>query len=260
MGGFISLIENLAPGIYVVAGAVFLWNLRTLFISRNELRFAQYGLEKELANRKGGRAFTIAILMIEVLIAAWAISSLAAPTWSEGLPATQEVNAQSDFRSATPAGGGVLGIDANVQPTSGPNILSTAPPPSTPVGTIGPNDPPVGCDPDVAWIHFPGNGQYVFEEIDIIGTADAPNFSKYRFEIKGVVEESFSLFTQADYTSPVRNNVLGRIFPLTLLFGEYRFRLVVFDTNNEVVGLCEITIWIEEPQPTATPLGGGVPQ
>jgi hypothetical protein len=259
MGGFISLIENLAPGIYVIAGLLLLWNIRSWFVSRGELRFAQYGLEKELAQRRGGRAVTLVLVMVELLIAVWAISTLAAPTWSDGLPDTPAVNIAQDFFTATPAGDGELAIDPNAPPTAGPGILATAPPPSTPVGTIGPSDPRRGCDPDRAWIQIPGNGQYVFEEMDIIGTANVPNFSKYRFEIKGVAQNEFSLFP-VDYTQPVVNNVLGRVLPTALLPGEYRFRLTVFNTNNDVTGQCEITIWITEPQPSPTPLGAGVPQ
>lgn len=260
MGGFISLIENLAPGLYVIGGLMLLWNIRALFVSRGELRFAQYGLEKELAQRRGGRAVTLVFVMAELLIAVWAISTLAAPTWSDGLPDTPEINVARDFFTATPAGGGELAIDANARPTDGPGILATAPPPSTPVGTIQPSDPRRGCDPETAWIQIPANGQLIFEETSIIGTANVENFSKYRFEIRNVENASnFSLFPAADYTEPVVNNVLGNILPV-LFNGEYRFRLTVFDTNNAVAGQCEITIFITEPPLTATPLGAGAPQ
>ena len=261
MGAFISLVENLAYGLYVLAGLVLVLQLRAIFIARGELRFAQYGLEKELAEQRGGRAITLLLLMIELMVAVWAISTLASPTWNDGIPDTPIVNADRDFRTSTPIGGGSLDIDANAGPTAGPGILATAPPPSTPIGTIGPSEPRRGCDPDVAWIQIPANGQFIFEEMDIIGTANSPDFSKYRFEIRGMEEDQFSVYTPTDFTSPVVDGVLGRVFPLFLIPDrEYRFRLMVFNNINEVVGSCEITIWITDPQPTATPIGGGVQQ
>lgn len=260
MGAFISLIESLAPGLYVLAGVLLFLNLRSLMMAQGELRFAQYGLEKELAQRRGGRAITLIFVMIELLVAIWAISALAAPTWSDGLPSTAVVNSGRNFTTSTPVGDGSLGIDAEAGPTAGPGILATAPPPSTPIGTIGPFDQRVGCDPDVAWIQIPANGQYVFEEMDVLGTANSPDFAKYRFEIRGTAEDQFSVYTPTDFTNPVQDGILGRILPVYLLEGEYRFRLTVFNTVNEVVGSCEITIWITEPQATATPIGAGISQ
>lgn len=260
MGSFITLIESLAPGIYVIAGILLLWNLRLIGIARGEIRFAQYGLEKELAQRRGGRAITIGFVMVELIIGAWAISTLAAPAWSDGLPDRTETRIVGDFLTSTPVGGGELGIDVNARPTAADAILATAPPPSTPVGTISQNsDPRRGCDPDTAWIQIPGNGQIIFEELDIIGTANVLNFSKYRFEIRSISSDQFNLYTegQVDYINPVQDNVLGRLLPAPLLTGEYRFRLTVFDASENLTGLCEITIFIERPPVTETPQGGG---
>ncbi|PJF44998.1 MAG: hypothetical protein CUN55_01080 [Phototrophicales bacterium] len=256
MGEFLSLIENLAPGLYVLGTAIVLWHVRSLWLAVSELRFAQFGLERELAQRRGGRSFTFVAVMIELMIAVWGISTFAAPTWREGLPSSITPNAGRTFQTNIPPNSGNnFDIDPNRAATEGPGILSTFAPPSTPVGTIGPSDPRVGCDPDRAWIQIPANGQYVFADTTIIGTANVEDFSKYRFEIKGVAQSNWSVYTDGERTTPVINGPLGNIVPFGLLIGEYRFRLVVFNTLDEVAASCEITIWITDPQPTATPLG-----
>lgn len=261
MGGFISLIENLAPGLYVLGGAVLLWHLRSLFIASSELRFAQFGLEKELAQRRSGRSVTYVIVVVELLVVVWAIGAITGPTWRDGLPFTATPDVGGDFATNVPNNSGE-GFDAaaNAGPTDGPGILATFAPPSTPIGTIGPSDARIGCDPDRAWIQIPANGQYVFEDTTIIGTANVDGFAKYRFEIKGIGQDNFSVYNEGERTTPVINGPLGNIVPFgALLIGEYRFRLVVFNTLDQVAASCEITIWITDPEPTPTPLGASGP-
>lgn len=253
MGGFLSLITSLATGLYVICGFLLFWNLRVFYTARNELRVAQFGLERELAERRGGRALTMVLFMLEIIITIWAISSIASPAWSEGLPGPTQT-ARPTFITSTPAGGGSFDIQ-NTGPTE-ISIPATFAPPSTPQGTIGPRDPRGGCDTNTAWIEYPANGMYVFQVETILGTANIENFGKYRFEIRSLESSEFSLYPR-DYDRPMVNGPLGELNPARLLPGEYRFRLVVFNTNNDVMARCEITIWITDPVPTATPIGAG---
>ncbi|NDJ85802.1 MAG: hypothetical protein GYB66_07945 [Chloroflexi bacterium] len=255
MGDVLSLIESLAPGLYVICGLLLVWNIRSLIIAEGELRYAQYGLEKELAERRGGRSLTMVVIMIEILVVVWGVSNVASPAWSEGLPDGTAEAGQRQFMTSTPGSGGDFEFQiASPQPT---DVLATAAPPSTPIGTIGPHDPKLKCDTSRAWIDYPANGMYIFEDIDVIGTASIENFAKYRFEIKGPSSSEFSVYTQGDRVEPVVDGPLGRISPLDLIPGQYRFRLVVFDTDNNPRAQCEITIWIQDPVPTATPIGAG---
>lgn len=259
MGGFFSLIENLATGLYVISGFLLVWNLRILWLARGELQYAQFGLEKELAERRGGKALTMVILMVEAIGAVWAISNISSPAWSEGLPYPTPT-AMITFATGAPPGSGV-GSGINIQNTGPTDIAipATFAPPSTPQGTIGPRDSRSGCDPSHAWIEYPANGMYIFQTEDIVGTASIDNFSKYRFEIRSIDSDQFSVLPD-DHSTPVLNGKLGNFVPFYLLPGEYRFRLVVFNTNSEVAARCEITVWVTDPVPTATPIGGGVVQ
>lgn len=254
MGAFFSLIENLSTGLYFICGVSLIWHLRSLMQARHDLKLAQYGLERELAERQGGRALTVVLVMVELVVIIWGISNYASPTWSAGLPdSNTESNIDSPFITNTPAGDGVFGIQ--VRTAAPTDVLATAAAPSTPVGTIGPRSQRTGCDPNQAWIEYPANGMYVFEEIPVMGTATIDDFAKYRFEIRKATDTDFSLYSKGDYNQPVVGGTLGNFLPSVLLPGEYRFRLTVFDTNNSIRASCEITINIIEPVPTPTPLG-----
>ncbi len=256
MGGFLSLIDSLALGLFVICGFFLTRNLWIWMSARHELQWSQFGLEREMAERRGGRALTFILLMVETIIFVWAISGLALPAWSEGLPSTPDSNANRQFKTNIPPGDGDSGLIVDVGTAAPTDVLSTAAPPSTPAGTIGPRDPRAGCDPSTAWIEYPANGMYVFQEEPVLGTANVPNFASYRFEIRSVESSDFSVY-RGDYDQPVTEGPLGTISPSVLLPGEYRFRIVVFDNTNEVRARCEITITITDPVPTPTPIGAG---
>jgi hypothetical protein len=48
---------------------------------------------------------------------------------------------------------------------------------------------------------------------------------------------------------------LSQFNPAPYAEGEYLFRLMVFDTNAELKVSCQVTIYISDPVPTATPIG-----
>jgi hypothetical protein len=137
----------------------------------------------------------------------------------------------------------------------GPDIIQTAPPPSTPVGTIVSRGGRVGCITDQAWIAIPDDGMLVFEPLTIYGTAAIENFAFYRFEIRqNRPGFNFAPIPQ-DYTQPVINGPLGQFVPNNFIEGIYRLRLAVFDTNSAMVASCELTVVLEQPEPTPTPIG-----
>lgn len=259
MGDFIEFIESISLGVYFICGFFLIWNLRSLMIARGEQHVARYQLEREFADRRGGRSLTIIILMAEILIFIWATTTLASPAWSEALSdnPSKDTDSPRSFQTSTAAREGSFDIEAVGGPT---DILipRTAAPPSAPTGTIRPSDQREGCDISHAYIEYPVNGMVVSQYETVHGTASLDDFSKYRFEIKSANSDTFSVISN-DARTPVIEGPLGAIEPFNLIPGEYRFRLVVFDTNNQMLAHCEITIWIEDAVPTATPTVVGGP-
>ena len=137
-------------------------------------------------------------------------------------------------------------------------ILPTPTLTPTPVGTIIPNAPAAECsDPNVG-LQIPANGMIVFEPLVVVGTADAPNFAFYRFELNGPATFGSWATIGSDGTNAVPTlGVLGQFAPSFYPSGEYRFRVTVFDITSTQVGACAITLYISEPIPTATPIAAG---
>jgi hypothetical protein len=116
----------------------------------------------------------------------------------------------------------------------------------------------VGCDTPNATLQVPGNGMIVFEPMLVRGTAYTDNFSFYKFELSGAATGGNFAPVPVDGTNPVQETGdLGQFVPAFYEPGEYRFRVVVFDTTNTVRAVCEMTIFISEPIPTPTPLATG---
>ncbi|MBN1563839.1 MAG: hypothetical protein JXA10_08365 [Anaerolineae bacterium] len=255
----VFLIRDVARGLYIISMGGILFMALRLRGARRELSMSQFTLEREHALVKQANAITFGGLMIEFLIAIWAIANVMAPTIDDIQAGDQAggVPPMERFVTSTPAPNPpvALGVDGAID--TGPDLFASPVPTVTPVGTIMPDAPDiVGCANDAAWIHVPGNGQLLFEATTVLGTASVSDFAFYRFEIKQAVTGAEFAPIGGDKPVPVVNGPLGEILPFSLPTGEYRFRLVVFDNTQTLRASCEITIHISEPPPTATPIGG----
>jgi len=259
IASLVFLIEQIAPGLYIIsAGGIFLM-ARRLILARRDLAVSQFTLEREHALVKQASAITVGGLLIEFSLAVWAVANLMAPTIRD-IQVGDNVGAappQERFVTSTPAPNPpvALGVDGPID--AGPDLFASPVPTVTPVGTIMPDAQDIiGCAQDAAWIHVPGNGQLLFEATTVIGTASVSDFSFYRFEIKPAISGAEFAPIGGDNPVPVVNGPLGEILPFNFPTGEYRFRLVVFDNTKTLRSSCEITIHISDPPPTPTPIGG----
>lgn len=261
MTSLVSLIENIAPGMYIICMGGILWMAYRLIHARRDLAMAQFKLEREQALVRQASAITIGGLLLETLIGVWAIANLMAPTLRDIQVGNDPIQAQAPerFVTSTPAANAPLSLDAGPAGDEGPELFATPVPTQTPVGTIIPDAPEVvGCPRDSAWLLIPGNGQRIFETTTVQGTAQVANFAFFRFEIRPTGAGEQLRVLSSDTTEPVVNGPLGVIEPRLIGNGEYRFRLAVFDNTRTMRAVCEVTIHITEPPPTATPIGAGI--
>lgn len=265
----ISLVfftEQIAIGLYILAGLGILISLRSLLMARQQLEAAQFELQKELAGFKVANATTAVLLFLELGLGVLATAEVIAPTLRAQPPKSITVVervAEAPFVTAAPgsvlvgtppsnfaAGVEIQGIEdeLNLAPFATPTLTPT------PVGTIVPDVPAaVGCDTPNALLRIPANGMIVFDATSVVGSANIDNFAFYRFELNG--PETNNVWAKlAEYTVPVIEGNLGQIVPSQLTPGEYKFRLMVFDIANAPQATCTITIIISEPIPTPTPI------
>lgn len=262
MMAVVFLIEQVALGLYILAGVAALVMWRRLARAQRELRATHFELERDIFRYQRSNALTALVLLAEFALAILGIQSVVAPTLRQtmNLGALSSPITDLPFETPTPApvvfGGAPIDVSGvQIGEEEVVQVIATPTLTPTPVGIILPNPPPAaGCDTPGATLQVPANGMLVFEPINIIGTAFTENFAFYRFEING--PQTFGSFAPLrDYDRPVQEtSVLGQFVPAFYQPGQYQFRLAVFDSTNTLRAACMVNITISEPQPTPTPL------
>ncbi len=261
MNGLVFLIEQVAPGLYILIGLGVFMTWRRLRRARTEYRATYFELEREIFREKQANAVTSLVLLAQLALVVVGVQQIVAPSIRETSEVVQSVVLEdTPFYTPTPAPVqfGSSPIDASgieIGSTEIPQVLATPTMTPTPVGTILPGAAPVsGCDTPGATLQVPANGMVVFEPINVMGTAFTENFAFYRFELNG--PQTFGSFaTLRDYYQPISTmSELGQFVPSFYQPGAYQFRLTVFDITNTLRAACTVNITISEPIPTPTPL------
>ncbi len=262
MNGLFFLIEQIAPGLYIVLGVFLFLTWRSWMRSRYNARATRFELERGIHKEKQANALTTLVLLVEAGLVVFGVQMVVVPAIRAENPNPEAVSVNITdglAQSPTPAQvtPGASFIDASgVQ--LGPReeeVFVTPTLTFTPVGTIFDNPPPLsGCETPNAFLQVPANGMLVFDSLVIRGTAYADNFAFYRFELSGPATQG-NFVPIGDYTQQVTNlGVLGQFVPALYEPGDYRFRLMVFDVSSTLRAACEVNIRITLPPPTATPL------
>ena len=257
----IALIDQIAIGIYFLIVAGILLALRRYLVHGEEYRASYFELERDLSRYRRTNAVTVIILLLELALIVAGVQIVMVPELLRDRDIqdllSRSGTVDSRFETPVPAPPARdLGIDPVALPRSGGEtnqIQATPVPTPTPVGTIIPADPPIGCDSPEAQLVVPGNGMRVFQPIPVSGTVFTDQFSYASIEISG--PSTFGSFQRIDdQTQDVRQNaVFSQFSPAGYEEGEYEFRVMVFDITNTLKASCQVHIYISEPLPTLTP-------
>jgi len=260
----VAFINQVAVGIYFLIAAGILFALRRFFIWGDEYRSSYFELERDLSRYRQANAVTAVILLIELAVIIAGIQVMVAPALQrdrqiENLVAAARVE-DGVFETPVPAAPAAnLSIEPVALPRSADfagQIQPTPPLTPTPVGTIIPADPAVGCDSPQAQLSIPANGMRVFQPIPVVGTVFTDQFAYAKIEING--PSTFGNFQVIeDQSTEVRiRSAFSQFVPAGYQPGEYEFRLMVYDVTNTLKAVCMVHIYISDPLPTITPLGG----
>jgi hypothetical protein len=125
--------------------------------------------------------------------------------------------------------------------------LARAPDTPTPAPNTGGSgtNVPAACTSAGTQIVSPGNGVRLSGVVEVLGTANLPNFSFYKFEIQWPDTEQW--VTVQSFDVPVAGGFLGNwdTRPLAEQPGTYKFRLVVVDNTGNFPEPCVISVVIE---------------
>ena len=250
MAFFVQLLANYAGLIYIalIIGAAFY--VREIIVARQDLQQSLYSLEREAANSRLWRSFLMLGLLGLVAAATLILSTVVAPQVTTGVG------------RATPTAAFTLPTNTPT-PTFQPTPTRTPRPPTPVPGTLTPTVAgavpevptptalplPAACpDPNVQ-IVAPVAGQVFSGEIQVRGTADAPNFAFYKLTLNGPATGNVTQTAGDVVRAPVRDGVLGAIDPANLLSqpGVYMVGLVVVDNTGNELPHCDVSIVVQAP-------------
>jgi len=219
MGYVYRSLDTYEPLIYISLAILGLFVFRRMWVMWREWRDAVYTLEREFALGRLGRATALGFLVLALFFVEFYIATFVAPS----LPASDLMITPTLDLLTTPQAT-LLPVDATQA------ALVTQPVQS---GMSG-------CVTDQIMITSPRSGEDVSAVVDLIGTANVPNFGFYKYEI--ALEGTQNWATVAAYREPKNNESLGKWNTLSLSNGAYFLRLVVIDNVGTSLEPCVIAV------------------
>jgi len=219
MGYVYRSLDTYEPLIYISLAILGLFVFRRMWVMWREWRDAVYTLEREFALGRLGRATALGFLVLALFFVEFYIATFVAPS----LPASDLMITPTLDLLVTPQAT-LLPVDATQA------ALVTQPVQS---GMSG-------CVTDQIMITSPRSGEDVSAVVDLIGTANVPNFGFYKYEI--ALEGTQNWATVAAYREPKNNESLGKWNTLSLSNGAYFLRLVVIDNVGTSLEPCVIAV------------------
>jgi hypothetical protein len=222
--------------IYVVAGAIAIWQVVKFIFAWQELGKSAFGLERENAQYKLNTAAAFLVLMLLTVVGEFMLVSFVAPAVPGAIPI----------------------------PTPTLNLLATAtitlPPPTPtpsetgqPGGTAQPDGTPQPaalpeqskCVAGQVIITDPKDGAEISDIVTLKGTASLPNFGFYKYEIASPGDSVW--LTIGGGRNPVIDGKLGDWDTTTRVPGDYLLRLVVTDNAGNYLPACVVRVRIAPP-------------
>jgi len=218
---FYRALASYEPLVYIALAIGGLFAFRWMYRSWREWRDSVYALEREFALQRLGRATSLGLLVLGLLFAEFYIATFITPS----LPASDILTTPTLDLLNVPAE--TLSPDAATQAALSP---------ITPVAQSGMS----GCVPDQIMITSPASGDELKGNVDLIGTADAPNFGFYKYEVALAATENWQTISAGD--KPVSNGKLGELNTTILANGDYFLQLVILDNVGQTLEPCVIAI------------------
>lgn len=217
MGAVYRTLATYEPLIYIALAIGGLFAFRRMWHSWREWRDSVYGLEREFALRRLGQATAISILILGLVFAEFFIATFVAPS----LPASDILATPTLDLLVTPAGTAAPGTTALAITQAVPNGMS-------------------GCVPEQIMITTPEPGDVVRGIVEIVGTANVPNFAFYKYEIAPMGTQNWAPVSAA--REPKTNESLGSWSTTSLTNGDYFLRLVITDNVGRELEPCVLAV------------------
>ena len=257
---YIFLIRN-DVWIYILCAIAFIWYAGEYWRSRQILRQAVFGLERERGQRIQRRSLTVIVVALATAGFVTYVNLQISPTLPAELlkPPTPTPDLfLTPLSSPTPLGGQA---PSTTTPVIAPTVTLRSSPTADPAvateqATLAEGQTRVveptatapivlgGCDTNVN-ISAPPDGAEASGRITFFGTANADDFGEYLLEAFGPQTEGrWVALLSSSGTSPVFEGILGTVDLGSWTPGSYAVRLTILDSGGEVAGQCAIQLSI----------------
>ena len=217
MGAVYRTLASYEPLIYIALAIGGLFAFRRMWHSWREWRDSVYGLEREFALRRLVQATAVSFSILALILAEFFIATFIAPS----LPASDILATPTLDLLVTPAGTAAPGTTALPTAETVPSGMS-------------------GCVPDQIMITSPKPSDIVKGIVDIIGTANVPNFGFYKYEVAPMGTQNWATISAA--RKPIINESLGSWSTTSLTNGDYFLRLVITDNVGKELEPCVLAV------------------
>ena len=223
----LSFFVQLAPVIFALLALGLLFGLWRITRALKEEHGAVFGLEREIAQHHMQQAIATLTLVGFLALAEFALVVFMAPN----IPGLTQLATPTINPLVTPTGTfplefmETLGIVTPGGPT--PTIQAT------------------GCIPGQIDITTPKPGDTLKGSIQLVGTANIPNFGFYKYEFAPLGSDNWNAIVA--YNKVVQDSKLGTWDTSAITPGDYQLRLVVSDNQGINFPACVIPVRIIAP-------------
>ena len=221
-------LRDLEYLIYIVLGALAVWQLRKFYLSWEELRAAAFGLEKESAQLRLNRSAALLVVFLFLSTAEFGLVSYIIPA----MPGVNPVPTPTLDLLATPT----TTLPAEINPEPGTPTLE---------GPPGTDSFPVGCVENQVMITYPEDNMTVSGIVEVEGTVNIPDFGFYKFEISPSETNNWLTIQAGDTIK--EDEMLGFWDTAQLEAGNYYLRLVVVDNQGISLEPCMVYLYVDLP-------------
>lgn len=228
MGEALSFFRTYEIWIYLLLGIVGLVYLRKFALAWQELQGAAFGLERESAQGRLNQAAGMLIFVLALVMAEFTLVSFILPSTAAVVPLfTPTLNLLSSPTTTLPA--------AAVEVGGGDNAATATQLPLAPLA-----ESESQCIAGQIAITSPTNGSEVNGIVDVVGSANIPNFGFYKLEMRRPGEQSWLTILAGNEIK--QEATLGSWNTTLIPAGDYQLGLVVVDNQGIAQPACIIQI------------------
>ncbi len=227
MADILHFFKNNEVFVYLILGILAIWQIRKFTLAWDELRSAAFGLERESARSRLSWAASMLVLVFILGVAEFGLVAFVAPA----VPGASPLLTPTIDLLATPT------ITLEIE--QGAEVVN-----ATSAPTLQSED--TRCIPGQIEILSPEAGETIQGVVEILGTADVPNFGFYKFEMANLNNPNWLTIQAGDV--PTTEDRLGYWDTSRLPAGDYALRLIVTDNQGDALAPCTIQVRVEAPE------------